>query len=269
MAAPGDEETTEETENSLTEPSLAEIKDMLADIQTAVSSISKENKIFKEQLIELKSTYQAQQRELHKIKILLQATTNENCALKEELAATKKKLNRESEETGRLKEELDNLEQYTRKNSLEIHGVPEDAYSSTEEVVIKVGEILSVPIKPEDIEISHKLNTRNNKNKPITVKFLSHKANSKLHKSRVMLKPVKASDVFPSGSYSAAVDREPCIFINENLTAYQRKIFKKANKMRKDELIQSIWTLDGKVYVKTSLDGAPVRIYCLEDLDNL
>ena len=140
MAARGDEETTEETENSLTEPSLAEIKDMLADIQIAVSSISKENKIFKEQLIELKSTYQAQQRELHKIKTSLQATTNENRALKEELAATKKKLNRESEETERLNEELDNLEQYTRKNSLEIHGVPEDAYSSTEEVVMKVGE---------------------------------------------------------------------------------------------------------------------------------
>ncbi len=39
--------------------------------------------------------------------------------------------------------------------------------------------------------------------------------------------------------------------------------------MRKDGLVQSVWTLDGKVYVKTSLDGSPVRIYCLEDLDNL
>jgi len=84
-----------------------------------------------------------------------------------------------------------------------------------------------------------------------------------------MLKRVKALDVFPSGSYSAAVDREPRIFLNENLTAYRRSIIKKANNMRKDGLIQSVWTLDGKVYVKTSPDGSPVRIYCLEDLDNL
>ena len=108
-------------------------------------------------------------------------------------------------------------------------------------------------------EISHKLNTRN---MPIIVKFVSHKVKSNLCKNRVILKHVKASDVFPSGSYSAAVDREPCIFINENLTAYRRSIIKKANNMRKDGLIQSIWTLVGKVYVKTSPDGSPVRIYC-------
>ena len=84
-----------------------------------------------------------------------------------------------------------------------------------------------------------------------------------------MLKHVKALDVFPSGSYAAAVDREPRIFLNENLTAYQRSIVKNVNNMRKDGLIQSVWMLDGKVYVKTSPDGSPVRIYCLEDLDNL
>ena len=93
-------------------------------------SILKENKIFKEELVQLKSAFQAQQ--------LRKTTTNENHALREELASTKKKLNKESEETERLNEEVDNLEQYTRKNSLEIHGIPEDAYTSTEDVVINL-----------------------------------------------------------------------------------------------------------------------------------
>lgn len=75
---------------------------------------------------------------------------------------------------------------------------------------------MSVPVKPEDIEISHKLNTRN---KPIIVKLVGHKVKSNLCKNWVILKHVKASDVFLSGSYSAAVDCEPRIFINENLTA--------------------------------------------------
>ena len=42
----------------------------------------------------------------------------------------------------------DRLEQYTRKNSLEIHGVPERAYESPEEVVIKIAEALEVPVHP-------------------------------------------------------------------------------------------------------------------------
>ena len=55
----------------------------------------------------------------------------------------------------------DELEQYTRKNSLEIIGVPESAYTSTEELTIRVGEVLNVQIKPEDIDISHKLKRKN------------------------------------------------------------------------------------------------------------
>ena len=34
------------------------------------------------------------------------------------------------------------MEQYTRKNSLEIHGVPESAYSTTEEIVLRLEEAL-------------------------------------------------------------------------------------------------------------------------------
>ena len=49
------------------------------------------------------------------------------------------------------------LEQYTRKHSLEIHGIPENLYTSTDDVVIKLGERLDVPIAKEEIEISHKL----------------------------------------------------------------------------------------------------------------
>ena len=51
----------------------------------------------------------------------------------------------------------DDLEQYLRKNSLEIHGIPESAYKSTEDAVIHVAKTLYVVIGPEDIDISLKL----------------------------------------------------------------------------------------------------------------
>ena len=54
------------------------------------------------------------------------------------------------EESDRLRWEHDDLEQYSRKNSLEIHGIPQDAYSDTEAP-------LNITIEPEDIEISHKI----------------------------------------------------------------------------------------------------------------
>ena len=161
---------------------------------------------------------------------------------------------------------MDDLEQYIRKNSLEIYGVPENIYTTTEEVVLKLGEALNVPIQPDDIEISHKLKARNN---PIIVKFLTHKVKSNLYKKRVELKNVKVSDLFPTTSYATAIGRDNRLFLNENLTAYRRRIVTKANNMRKDDLLSSVWTMDGKVFVKTSPSGTPVRIYNVEDLDDL
>ena len=78
---------------------------------------------------------------------------------------------------------------------------------------------------------------------------------------------MKTSDVFPSYAFASREDQR--IFINENLTNYQRELFWKANKMKKDNMITSTWTMDGKIFVKTSPSGTPVRIYCEEDLDDL
>ena len=50
---------------------------------------------------------------------------------------------------------LDNLEQYSRKNSLEFCGVPDDVKMSTDQVVCKIAEAVGVKIQEDDIEISH------------------------------------------------------------------------------------------------------------------
>ena len=59
------------------------------------------------------------------------------------------------------------------------------------------------------------------------------------------------------------------IFINENLTSYRKDLLRKANDKHKDGLNISAWSTDGKIFTKTSVEGAPVRIYAKEDLENL
>lgn len=85
--------------------------------------------------------------------------------LKKKLIATKKKLQEQTEESDELMKSLNNPEQYTRmsrKHSIEIHGIPENVYTSNEYAVPEVAEALNVPVVVEDIletavEISHKL----------------------------------------------------------------------------------------------------------------
>ena len=42
-----------------------------------------------------------------------------------------------------------------------------------------------------------------------------------------------------------------------------------ANGERRDGNLVSVWTIDGKIFVKTSPNGTPVRINSEYDLDNL
>ena len=89
-----------------------------------------------------------------------------------------------------------------------------------------------------------------------------------LYKSRTKLKNIKVYNLSPGGNAAtrAAGDR---IFLHENLTSYRKKMVNRANEMRRDEVLLSVWTLDGKVYVKTSPEGRPIKINDLEDLESL
>ena len=268
MAAKSQQEKTREEAE---EPSLADIRNMLGGIESKISAILPSNNELSSELAELKNALEAQKRKLNDTKELLEKTMNLNLQLKEELGQAPDKIKEQAEEIAELYDFQDELEQYTRKNSVEICGIPESAYESTEKAVLKISGALNVAISPEDIEITHHLNRKGVEKgiRPIIVKFISHKVKSKLYKSRAKLKDVCVHQLFPN--YSAAVSSKEGgrIFITENLTSSRRKVLMKANQMRKDGLLVSCWTLDGKIYIKTSPDGNPVRIYAEDDLKNI
>lgn len=248
------------------ETSLFELKEMLVDIQITVSNILRENSKLTNEMAEVRNAIHQQKAELTDVKTALAITKKQHEEMETELTAVRKKINDQEEEIAELYDLQDDLEQYTRKNSLEIHGVPESAYTSTEEVVLKLAEALNVAVKPDDVEISHKLNRKGVK--PIIVKFQSHKVKSSMYKERAKLKHVRVSDLFPYSSAATRVESER-IYLNENLTSYRRGILKVANQKRKDGLVLSAWSMDGKIFVKTSPDGRPIRIYDKSDLENL
>ena len=130
-------DNTEATWSNEEEPTLTEIKNLLVGMQTSVSKILVENQNLKEELSELKAAVNTQGRDFDEVKASLGRVRKENQSLKEQLYKTTEKLNKQIEETDNLWSPFDDLEQYTRKNSLEIDGIPEECYSSKEEVVLK------------------------------------------------------------------------------------------------------------------------------------
>jgi len=186
-------------------------------------------------------------------------------SLEEELARVSKKVKTQKEELDDLRVSFDELEQYTRKNSLELHGIPEDIDLPMAEIVCKVAEAIGVELECDDVEIAHRLN-RKKGIKPIIAKFVSHKDKSRLYKARVQLKDSTVPSVFPNYAGPITTDPPMRIFINENLTQYRKEMMSLALQKKNDQKITNAWSLDGKIFVKTSPSGQPRRMYSKEDI---
>ena len=78
--------------------------------------------------------------------------------------------------------QIDDLEQYTGKHNLEIHGIPEQTDDNLAEQVIPLGKALNFTIRGDDIDTCHRLFTGGNRSKPkpIIVRFKSYRAKKEL-----------------------------------------------------------------------------------------
>ena len=165
---------------------------------------------------------------------------------------------RELELTQRLckaEKELNEIQQYQRRNSLRITGIDETAGEITDVIVKKlVEEKLGVKLGDKDIERCHRVGKPNNKSKKprnILIKFTSYKPRSTVIKQRRKLKGTK-------------------ITIQEDLTKQNQELLKKAS--RKPGVVSS-WTQDGRVYVSvaTSKPGVTTKlpIFTMNNLDDI
>ena len=264
--SPGANEEEAPPNNHAGETSLLELKEMLVDIQITVSNLRREYTKLANEVAELRIVIHRQKGELINVQTALAKTQKQQDDLEIQLTAARRTINDQEAEIAELYDLQDALEQYTRKNSIEIHGVPETAYTSTEEVVFKLAEALNVDINPNDVEISHKHHGKGIK--PIIVKFQSHKVKARMYKERAKLKNVRVSDLYPDSTAATRVESGR-IYLNENLTSYRRDILKQANQKCKDGLLTPAWSMDGKIFVKTSPEGRPIRIHEKTDLENL
>ncbi|XP_078374348.1 uncharacterized protein LOC144657860 [Oculina patagonica] len=239
-----------------------DIRKVLNTIQDNTNKLLEENKALRNQYSELQKSL-----EFHIAKI--ETITTENEALKKEMKSMKKRLNEATEERDEMYEDLgtainqlDDLEQYTRKHNLEIHGIPETPDENIAERVTALGNVLNVTIRTDDIDICHRLQTSKNpsKPKPIIVRFKSYRAKKELYGARKQLKGQNLNQVFNGGGI---------VYINENLTRMRRELFAKVWKRKKSEHCHSAWTTDGKIFVQIEATDYPIRIYNNEDLDRI
>ena len=151
-----------------------------------------------------------------------------------------------------LKSICNDHEQYSRRECLEIQGIPLPPKGSTirentNELVLKVGNVMGVQINKDDISVSQRLPMRQSymgkRSVPaIIVKFVRRDTKELFYRAQKKLKDFTKRDLgFPDGNN---------IFISESLTEANKELFKAALKFRNEYSYDFIWTSNGKVYLQ-------------------
>ena len=143
-----------------------------------------------------------------------------------------------------LEHESDKVEQYTRRPNLRFTGIAETDETNentTEKILDIINEDMcpNVQIRPEQIERSHRLGAKTDRNgkiqqRAIIVRFGHENTRDAVYRARFMLKK-------KSG---------PNVFVNEDLTSTRAALAFQTRQLKKKGKLMDCWTAAGKVMVK-------------------
>ena len=146
--------------------------------------------------------------------------------LRKEIAGLRDKVAEKDREILFLKDQIDSLEQYSRRNCLRISPVPEVSSESTDDIVKTVAKTVGVTLPDSAIDRSHRVGKVTagglNRDRSILVKFTSYKYKEAMMKARRGLNKIDATKIFPDSQWPALPARSTVrvhrLYINEDLT---------------------------------------------------
>ena len=167
--------------------------------------------------------------------------------------------------------QLDDLEQYGRRENLEIHGVPLKRDENTNEIVKSVVSSLNVRLDDHQISTSHRLASSYKKIQrsqateqppPIIVRFANRDKRNEIYKKRKLLKLNCKTELMSHNS-------SPNITIQENLTPLRKSIYKAAKQAKAALNYKFAWTSQGKIFLRQDTDTKVFKISSFHDLAKL
>ena len=142
------------------------------------------------------------------------------------------------------------MDQYNRKNNLEIQGIPSTVDDEVlEDKVIEIFKCLKIPLAKSDTEDCHRLGKSNPKN--TVVRFVNRKNCYAALSKKLDLQHIdKAKLGFPEAN----------LFFNENLTPYNQKLAWKCRELKRAGKIHSTWSTKGVIKLRRTMNERAISI---------
>ncbi|XP_044756896.1 uncharacterized protein LOC123315311 [Coccinella septempunctata] len=188
-----------------------------------------------------------------------------------ELVTKLGKLERENEllkkQVTDLNSEVNNLEQFSRSNNIEIQNIPEKPNENIMEIISSIGRAIDQPVDSSCIDFCSRVPTNiQGRPKNIVLRFIS-----KIRRDD-FLDAYKVKRVSNSGSDGSGIRVENVserLYINEHLSIHNKKLFKEARDIAKNKEYKYVWTQSGNILLRKNDASKILHIRSSEDLRKL
>lgn len=162
---------------------------------------------------------------------------------------------KDNEGVEKVRSELNRLDQYSRRNNLEIHGLKQCINEDLFQQVNQIATALQLSqLNRENVEAIHRLPTKPEKIPPVIVRFVNRHQRDEWLESRRRLRSTAGTET---------------IYFQDNLTEQNRKLFWMARIRAKERSYAFVWTTRGTIYVRKNPDQNAIRIDHEDDLNKI
>lgn len=143
-----------------------------------------------------------------------------------------------------LNSRVNDLEQFSRLNNLEIIGVSEKKDENLYDIAKNIAKTVDFDIAEQTIEFIHRVQTRNSEGKPknIIMKFTSRKIKEDFI--------IAAKSKRKANGGQSLKFRDDRIFINEHLTNENKMLFAKSRQFAKGNHYKFVWVRNGHIFLR-------------------
>lgn len=173
--------------------------------------------------------------------------------VEKDVEVLKAKLDEKEKTIAELANRIAHQEQYSRRFHLEFANITPRPNEDLEEVVINMANHLNVKLSRDDIQVAHRLYSKDKRNPPVIVEFSSRKLRDNILSKR-------RQTIITNKNLLGAGYSEEKVYINESLSPYFKNLLWLARSECRNKNYKWCWYKNYKIFAKKSDGDMPIVI---------
>ena len=173
--------------------------------------------------------------------------------------------NRVEQAVYRIECAIDEVQQYSRRDCLEITGIPILPEENPKQLIKEIGTLIDVNVEDVHLAAAHRLPDTKNVKHRLIVKFVHRDKREEMYKKRRNLIGKNISNLLSvQAAMGLAATSNNKIHINESLTGYRKQLFGRINDFKRKNNYKYLWTANGKIMLKAH-DSSETKSFVIHE----